>query len=194
MKTTLRKREDLFLKAVCDKISKDVVNERLDYLFNWYSRKASRNKFWYNLTRFITYLIPCLITLISVYTGAFACKGEMIIPIIASLSALLVIIQHIVDHYRFYESWIRYRTTVEKLKRDAELFLNGCEPYNDNDEQMNIMKFAEMIECYTDAEFSNWVILREESNKPFKNEIQASLQSSAGNQNANPPATQTGAP
>ena len=180
-KFPLKKVETNFLKAVTKRIEDPVVNERLVYLFEWYTRKAQRNKFWYNLTRFVTYLIPCLITLISVFASIIAGDGKWAIATVASLSAALVGIHHLVDHVRFYENWIRYRDTAEKLKREAEYFLNRCSPYNKTKTE-NWKRFSARIERITKAEISSWENLQEESYRPFKDENQAAIQqSSAGN-------------
>lgn len=175
MKPSLKLVEKNFLAAVCARIDDPVVNERVSYLFTWYSRKAQHNKHWYNWTRFITYLIPCLITLISVYASIIEGNGKWAIAVTATLSAALVGIHHVVDHFRFYENWIRYRGTAEKLKREAELFLNRVDPYNKSVTE-NRKRFAAKIERVTKTEIDGWENLQEESHKPFRDENQAALQ------------------
>lgn len=178
-KQSLNLVEREFLDAVCVKIADPVVNERLVYLLEWYTRKAQFNKHWYNASRFLTYLFPCLITLISVPVSIIQSNSRWAIAVVAVISATLVVIHHIVDHYRFYENWMRYRGTAEKLKREAELFLNRCESYNKTPEE-NLRRFAGKIERIAKAEIDAWENLQDESYKPFQNENQAALQN--GNQ------------
>lgn len=185
-KFSLKKVETNFLEAVTNRVEDPVVKERLVYLFEWYTRKAQHNKFWYNLTRFVTYLIPCLITLISVFASIIAGDGKWAIATVATLSAALVGIHHLVDHFRFYENWIRYRDTAEKLKREAELFLNRCDPYNKSKTE-NWKRFSTRIERITKAEISSWENLQEESYRPFKDENQAAIQQSSAGSGVNQP-------
>lgn len=183
-KQTLSTVEKTFLDAVCAKINNPVVNERLVYLLEWYTRKAQFNKHWYNGTRFFTYLVPCLITLISVPVSIIQENSKWAIAVVAVLSAGLVVLHHTVDHYRFYENWIRYRGTAEKLKREAELFLNHCESYNKTEAE-NIKRFAAKIERIAKAEIDAWENLQDESYRPFQTENQAALQTGK-NQNGLP--------
>lgn len=171
----LNKVEQAFLEAVCKRIDEPVINARLCYLFEWYTRKAQHNKRWYNCTRFITYLIPCLITLISVYAASMEGSSKWAIAVTATLSAILVGIHHVIDHFRFYENWVRYRGTAEKLKTEAELFLNRCSPYNKGVKDSKL-RFAAKIERIAKAELDNWENLVEESHKPFRDENHAALQ------------------
>lgn len=176
MKSSLKKVELEFLRNVCEKVDDPIVNPRLCYLFEWYTRKAQHNKRWYNWTRFITYLIPCLITLISVYAAFIQGDSKWAIAVTATLSAALVGIHHVIDHFRFYENWVRYRGTAEKLKTEAELYLNHCAPYNKGSAKENKQRFANRVERITKAELANWENLLEESHKPFKEENHAALQ------------------
>lgn len=183
--------EQTFLDSVCKEIKDPVINSRVSYLFKWYTRKAQRNKLWYHITRFITYLIPCLITLISVFVTAKSgenCDNHGVVWI-AVLSAVLAVIHHIIDHFRFYENWIRYRTTVEYLKEEAELFLNGCKPYKqstqsakDGGVQAEKTKeerlFAQRIEALTKNELQDWTALRKKSHRTLEEESQANLHNS----------------
>ncbi len=180
MKPSLNQVEQEFLNALCEKVDDPLINSRLCYLFEWYTRKSQHNKRWYNWTRFITYLIPCLVTLISVYAAFIQGDSKWAIAVTATFSAALVGIHHVVDHFRFYENWVRYRSTAELLKSEAELFLNRCSPYNKGNAKELKQRFAAKIERITKDELHNWENLLDESHRPFKDENQAALQPSPG--------------
>ena len=178
-KQSLNELEQSFLAAICRELDDETVRTRLSYLLEWYTRKAQFNKFWYNCCRFVTYLIPCLITLVSVFGSVFdSDNSKWAILTTATLSAFLVAIHHVIDHYRFYENWVRYRDTAEKLKTETEYFLNHCEPYNKKDRQKNYLKFAARIEYFSSAELASWENLLDESYRTFQEENQAALQNS----------------
>lgn len=179
-KQSLKDLEQSFLSAICRELEDRIIKTRLSYLLDWYTRKAQRNKFWYNWCRFISYLVPCLITLVSVYGSVFdADHSKWAILTTATLSAFLVALHHVIDHYRFYENWVRYRDTAEKLKTETELFLNHCEPYNKKDKQKNQLNFAAKIEFYSSSELAGWENLLDESYRPFREQTQAALQNSS---------------
>ena len=167
MKRKVKEFEKNFLVSTGDKIKNPVIKERLHYLFAWYSRKADRNKMFYNLNRTVSYLLPCLITLVGVYAIFFENTLSRWPSIItATISVILTFINHRADHYRFYENWVRYRNAAEQLKRNAELYLTGCEPY-DNADADNEKLFASTIEQIAADELSNWETLESDSYHSF---------------------------
>ena len=166
-KTSLQQEEIEFLKKVIEKFQDDpVVSDRLRYLFVWYTRKAQHNKTLYNLTRTITYLIPCLITLVSVY-AVFMCETWPTV-ISATLSVILVFINHKIDHYRYYENWVRYRGTAERMKTEAQFFLSRGGDYAKGGDKKARVLFVNRIEQLASDELMNWENLQADSYQTFK--------------------------
>lgn len=181
---SLKELESEFLQSVSARFEPSAAKERIEYLFTWYSRKARFHKRWYNWTRFFTYLIPCLITLVSVYASVCK-KSDCALIAIATLSTILVGVHHIIDHFRFYENWIRYRSTVEKLKREAENFLSGYAPYTRPEDKADELKkinriFARNVEKIAMNELDNWENLQDESYKSLKEALDAALRYNSG--------------
>ena len=174
-----KKAEYEFLATLGGKITDETIQFRLNYLLKWYTRKAQHNKLWYNLTRFITYLIPCIITVI----GIIAASNQGIWGIYATtiLSAVLICLRHVIDHFRFYENWVRYRSTAELLKRHAELYLGHCEPYKNATAGENIELFITEMEYFAAAELINWESLQSESFQSFKDTNKNSNNSNSSN-------------
>ena len=159
-----------FLKNLCDQVKDPTISARLSYLFDWYEQKARTNKRRYNFSRTLTYLLPCLITLTSIYIFIF--KDHWASTISATISVALAFINHRIDHYRYYENMVRYRNTAEKLKRETELYLNRCGKYESINEDKNRKTFATAIERFASAELASWENLQAESyqsSRPSKN-------------------------
>ena len=168
MSRKVKEFEKKFLISIGDKIENEVIKERLSYLFAWYSRKADRNKIFYNINRTATYVLPCLITLVGVYAIFFQSKTELSVwpsIITATISVILTFVNHRADHYRFYENWVRYRNAAEQLKRNAELYLTGCEPYDGDVDKDKLLAAA--IEKIAADELSNWETLESDSYNSF---------------------------
>ena len=161
MKRKKQNAEQEFLESICKKVEDETIAARLRYLFDWYEKKAVQNRRNYNLYRTLTYLLPCLITLTSVYIFVF--KDHWGSTVSATISVALAFINHRIDHYRYYENMVRYRNTAEKLKRETELYLNGCLPYNGINEDKKRRLFAYNIEYFASAELASWENLQAES-------------------------------
>ena len=155
-----------FFDDACGRIDNESVKKRMKYLLAWYSQKAEENKRKYNLLRTWSYSLPCIITLVNVF--AFLLSKEWIAVISGTISVLLAFINHRMDHHRYYENWIRYRNTVEKLKTQMEYYLSGSFPYNCDDSKMNSRILAEMIESTATEELTRWTNLRSESHNGDK--------------------------
>lgn len=159
--------EQEFLDSICKKVEDETISARLRYLFDWYEAKAVQNRKNYNLFRTLTYLLPCLITLTSVYIFIF--QDHWGSTVSATISVALAFINHRIDHYRYYENMVRYRNTAEKLKRETELYLNHCLPYSGIDEEKNRRLFAFNIEYYASVELASWENLQAESYRSGQN-------------------------
>ena len=164
-----------FLDSICEKINNNVIKSRMRYLLTWYDAKAQKNRHNYNLTRVLSYLFPCIITLISIYSVLFSGKNW---PALASatISVVLTFTNHNIDHYRYYENWIRYRRAAEALKRESQFFLNECGSYaaTDGDEKRERI-FANRIERIVADEIAAWENLQLESNNPRPNATQSKI-------------------
>lgn len=154
-----------FLISASSRIQNEVIKERLQYFFKWYTRKAETNKWRYNFYRTASYLLPCMITLVSVYSFLFKVNWVSIIS--ATISVVLTFITHRSDHYRYYENWVRYRNTAENLKRHTELFLNRCTPYELESDIENERLLALTMEQLAEEELRNWESLHNESHQSF---------------------------
>lgn len=158
--------EQAFLQQLAEEIDDPIIKLRLNYLFQWYTQKAQHNKRLYNFTRFFTYLIPCVVTIVGIV--AVSIEGVWGLYVTTILSTMLIGINHMIDHFRFYENWVRYRSAAEQLKRHTELFVNGCEPYKKACEEENREAFVLNVESIAAAELLSWENLQSESFQSYK--------------------------
>ena len=143
-----------------------LLSDRLYYLLIWYGWKAEYNKTRYNLYRTLTSIFLGLISILSVCAVFWT---EKIISIVTvSICVVITLINQRTDQYRYYENWVRYRGAAEKLKREAHLFLNECEPYTDKDTKENERRFALIMEDFVSEENAKWKNLYEDSFQKYQ--------------------------
>ena len=159
-----REEEELaYIRALCNGVQDENVSRRLCYLLTWYHEKAQHNRRAYHRFRSLGSLLPGIITLLSLLSLHI---GDSIIgTIMAAISILITLINHRMEHYRYYENWIRYRSAAEQLKREAQLFLTGCEPYSGNGEESDQRRFMKTIETITLRELATWENLQSENQR-----------------------------
>ena len=155
-----------YLEKLREKFQNPVLAERLYYLLVWYDWKAEYHKHRYNFYRTVTSLLLGSITILSVF-AVFYTEPFISIATVA-LSVLITFINQRMDQYRYYENWVRYRGVAEKLKREAYLFLNGCDPYAQEDGKNNERRLARSIENLASEENTHWKNLFDDSFKKFQ--------------------------
>lgn len=153
--------EQAFLNEICTRVEGEVLSLRLRYLFYWYTEKAQANRAHYHIFRSLTTALPALIALLSLYSFAVGERAASVAA--ATISILITLINNRMDHYRYYESWLRYRSVAEALKRETVLFLNRYGPYATADEPERRQLFAGMVEQIADEELINWEHLKAQS-------------------------------
>ena len=164
-----------YLGKIRDKFRNPLLSERLYYLLVWYGWKAEYNKHRYHVYRTLTSVLLGVISILSVCAVFWA---ERIISIATvSVCVVITLINQRTDQYRYYENWIRYRGVAEKLKREAHLFLNGCEPYSDENQKENERRFALVVEDLAAEENANWKNLYEDSFQKYQQLREQTLKS-----------------
>lgn len=148
------------------RVRNPLLSDRLYYLLIWYGWKAEYNKLRYNLYRTLTSVLLGLISILSVCAVFWT---EKIISIATvSVCVIITLMNQRTDQYRYYENWVRYRSVAEKLKREAHLFLNSCEPYADGKPEENERRFALAMEDLVSEESANWQSLYEDSFQKYQ--------------------------
>lgn len=152
-----------FVEFACGQVKNQLLSKRLRYLLVWYDDKARHHRSGYHFCRNWTSVLPSVITLVSVLSFLWDDKPKLAPVITAFVSVLITILHHHMDHYRYYENWVRYRGAAENLKRETMLFLNRCAPYDEGADNEIERRFAMEIERIAAEEHSSWENLREDS-------------------------------
>lgn len=150
-------REEALFSTIQESIQAPELKSRLQYLLEWYDAKAQFNRRCYHVLRALSVLLPGIAAALSLFTFL---GGEKIIAAITGLISLTTaFLSHLLDQYRFYESWVRYRNAAEALKREAFLCLSGCEPYS-GDQPARERLLAVQVEEIARKETAGWEKLR----------------------------------
>ena len=151
------KEQELF-QEINRLIAGEALKIRLKYLLEWYDGKAQRNRVCYNILRSLSMLLPSVVAALSLFTFL---GGEKTIAAFSGLISLVAaFLSHLLDQYRFYESWIRYRSTAEALKSEVFLCLSSGAPYcgeqSEREQQLSVK-----IEEIAREEAVKWQTLRQ---------------------------------
>lgn len=130
-----------------------VSKKRIDYLLRWYNRKAIQYKILTYLGTVTSILLPATITLLNSGIWGDASVFVTCISIFASVSAGM---------HAFFcskDNWLRYRSTIEELKREIILFSTKTEDLREPE-----YEFMQRVESIVNSEFSQWYRIRSEKN------------------------------
>lgn len=128
----------------------EYLSNRLDDQITWYSKKASKNKYFHlwskGLVIFLSSLIPLLAGISIDILPKDILLGTIgfIIAVLAGLSGLL----------KFQEKWSEYRTTSETLKHEKMLYETQTGPYDAIDEPFKLL--VTRVENLISKENSAW--------------------------------------
>ena len=119
------------------------ISNRLDSQIQWYSKKASHNKFRYKLTQTMIIFISALIPLMNIIFVEY----YYITPLISSiLGVMLLVILGITLLERYQETWILYSTNAEQLKKEKNFYQNEVGEYYNLDESQKNKLLVERVE------------------------------------------------
>lgn len=143
-------------------IENDALKQRLVYLLEWYDEKAQLNRCCYHTLRILSVMLPNVVAALSLFT--FLGGEAMIAAVSGVLSLLTSFLLHLLDQFRYYENWIRYRSTAETLKSEVFRCLNSGDPYY-GETSIREHKLAIVVEEIAHAETAKWQVLRQENTK-----------------------------
>ena len=170
--------EKKFIRFVCSHIENEVISARVRYLLSWYDSNANLHKDHYNIMRTLGYVLTSAITFLSVLFSMLSNiipNGGVVISqvgfgVTALISFLITIISHRIDHRRYYENWVRYRSSAEDIKKECILFINKCgEDYSSGNQKEIEKAFICNIEKIADKETDSWKSLVADSDNQSHN-------------------------
>lgn len=159
---TRKRAEQMLFRTIESSIVNDALKQRLVYLLEWYDGKAQVNRCCYHILRVLSVMLPNVVAALSLFTFL---GGEPIIAVVSGVLSLLTsFLLHLLDQFRYYENWIRYRSTAETLKSEVFRCLNHGDPYY-GETSAREHKLAITVEEIAHAETAKWQVLREENVK-----------------------------
>lgn len=142
---------------VLNSIDNDIIQNRIEYLLNWYSKRAKQCKRRYYIFASVGIIAPALITLIS------SCKsydGSCLIPIISTISTICAAFLVLT---RWQEGWIRYRETLEHIQVEIDRYLINIVGLTGNEKLDKDKEFVNTIEEIVLNENKKWSNTRNQS-------------------------------
>ena len=130
------------------------IRDRMEYLLNWYSRKATQCKRRYYIFAAIGIIGPALVTVISncTYLSDFC-----LVPVISTCSSIGTAILALT---RWQEGWIRYRRTVEHIKSYISIYIVSLQGATDVEKIVIDKEFIKKIDNLVLDENSEWTNIR----------------------------------
>lgn len=131
------------------------IENRVEEQIEWYDKKSQVAQKWYKRIQIIEIIFAAIIPILVPY----AVRGNIFSVCVATLGALIAILETVCRLYKFHENWIQYRTTAELLKYHKYLFLTHSAPYNIEEESIENV-FVRNIESIISSENNTWKALQ----------------------------------
>lgn len=134
----------------------DTTWTRLQDQIDWYDRKSGQAQSWFRRLKVATLGLAAGLP-VAVVASA---PGWLV----ASMGALVAVIEGVQQLYKFQENWITYRSTCEQLRHEQYLYLAGAGPYVDVGSRDALL--AERIEGLVSQEHAKWAATQEQTASP----------------------------
>ena len=129
----------------------EYLKERYQDQIEWYSKKSSQNKRYYQRFQWIIIVISASLPGRILIIPA---KWEFITVL---FSVVLAITTAAVKTFRFQENWINYRTVAEALKKEKHYYNAGAIEYATAENKKQL--FVERVEALISRENSLWMVV-----------------------------------
>jgi hypothetical protein len=146
--------------AVSPALTADPTLGRLDDQIDWYDRKSTSHKNYFNVLKVVAIVAAAVIP----FLAALPLGGQFSRIIPAALGALIVVIEGIQQLFQLHTNWLLYRSTCESLKHEKYLFLAGAGPYAAAPNPHSLL--AERVESLVSQEHARWTGTQQGSERP----------------------------
>jgi hypothetical protein len=134
----------------------DTTWARLENQIGWYDRKSGQAQRAFTLLKLATLVLAAGLPV----AVAASAPGWAV----ASMGALVAVIEGGQQLYKFQENWILYRSTCEALRHEQYLYLANAGPYADSGGRDALL--AERIEGLVSQEHAKWAATQEQTPQP----------------------------
>lgn len=128
----------------------DYLKERVANQMRYFSKAAESNKKYFYAISILKLTLMIIVTVIS----PVICGYTVYSCAVSGLSGCVSLLEGILLIYRFYDNWILYRITNEKLKREEILYLTSAAEYSDCNERFRL--FVQNVENIIDNSNRKW--------------------------------------
>jgi Protein of unknown function (DUF4231) len=139
-------------RSASEAVPQSPVWDRLEDQLGWYDRRAIVNQRRYRQIKVLQ-----LVAAASVPVAA-ALSAEPWVT--AALGGLILVLEGLQQLFQYHDTWISYRGTCERLKREKSLFLARAGLYARPNRERRL---AEQIERLISQEHVHWVTTQEEA-------------------------------
>lgn len=120
--------------------------ERLEDQLDWYERRSTHNKRWYQWLKVAQLVIAASIPVVAAAGGSATAAG--------ALGAVVVVLEGLQQLFQFQQNWIAYRVTAQALTRERSLCLAGAGPYANVERPVALL--AQRVERIVSQESGAW--------------------------------------
>ena len=120
--------------------------ERLEDQLDWYERRSTHNKRWYQWLKVAQIVIAASIPVVAAAGASATAAG--------ALGAVVVVLEGLQQLFQFQQNWIAYRVTAQALTRERSLCLAGAGPYANVERPVALL--AQRVERIVSQESGAW--------------------------------------
>ncbi len=154
-------KEDRYLDYLQESLADAHLKMLLANLLHWYYRRARLNKILYY---FFAVASLISVSLIPVANASLSCdSGRFYVTLLSSISIICV---GIIAICNLKDSWLRYRSSLEKLKLECLLYIEQHGEYALADSSRRKELFIEHIKIIASSECIQWGSALEKSSLP----------------------------
>ena len=132
----------------------EYLERRLDPQRKWHNEKAKWNKRRFYTVEVATLLAGAAIPIINLWLAKDPYWAGVLSAI---LGGVVVVAASVGKLFKFHENWLQYRTLVEALEREKELYSNGAADYAELDEAGRNRLLVERVESILASTTSQFI-------------------------------------
>ena len=121
----------------------EYVERRLEPQRKWHNEKATWNKRRFYTVEVTTLLAGAAIPIVNVWVVKDPYWAGVLSAV---LGGVVVVATSVGKLFKFHENWLQYRTVVEALEREKELYSAGAGEYAEADEDRRNRLLVERVE------------------------------------------------
>jgi len=132
----------------------EYLERRLEPQRKWHNEKAKWNKRRFYTVEVATLLAGAAIPIINLWLAKDPYWAGVLSAI---LGGVVVVAASVGKLFKFHENWLQYRTLVEALEREKELYSNGAADYAELDDAERNRLLVERVESILASTTSQFI-------------------------------------